>query len=125
MRRTWRIRRDLVGVLDGQARWDHAYQLVLAGEKSSLVGPRSQEGEQDASSVLCARFNGSAAAGPETIEQQVTRLWAYVGNHPDWVLREEHIFRDDGYRGARLQRPGLDALRDHVARAEFDVVVIT
>jgi hypothetical protein len=65
MRRTWRIRRDLVGVPDGQARWDRAYQLVLAGEQSSLVGPGGQKGEQDASSVLCARVNGSAAAGPD------------------------------------------------------------
>ena len=61
----------------------------------------------------------------QTIEQQVNLLRAYASSRSDWVLREEHIFRDDGYSGARLQRPGLDALRDHVARAEFDVVVIT
>jgi site-specific DNA recombinase len=40
-------------------------------------------------------------------------------------VREEDIFRDDGHRGARLDRPGLDALRDHAARAAFDVVLIT
>ena len=60
----------------------------------------------------------------QTIEQQVSLLRAYVSTHPDWVLREKHLFRDDGYSGARLQRPGLDALRDQVARAEFDVIVI-
>jgi site-specific DNA recombinase len=76
--------------------------------------------------VACyARVSTDRQQHAQTIEQQVTLLWAYVGNHPDWALREEHIFRDDGYSGARLQRPGLDALRDHVARAEFDVVVIT
>jgi site-specific DNA recombinase len=37
---------------------------------------------------------------------------------------EEHIFRDDGHSGAKLDRPGLDALRDHAARAAFDVVVV-
>jgi hypothetical protein len=40
-------------------------------------------------------------------------------------VREEHIFRDDGHSGAKLDRPGLDALRDHAARAAFDVVLIT
>jgi DNA invertase Pin-like site-specific DNA recombinase len=61
----------------------------------------------------------------QTIQQQVELLLAYVRRQLEWVLDEEHIFRDDGYSGARLQRPGLDALRDQVARAAFDVVVIT
>ena len=61
----------------------------------------------------------------QTIQQQVELLRAYVRGQPEWVLDEAHIFRDDGYSGARLQRPGLDALRDQVARAAFDVVVIT
>jgi DNA invertase Pin-like site-specific DNA recombinase len=76
--------------------------------------------------VACyARVSTGRQQQAQTIEQQVGLLRAYVGARPEWVLREEHIFRDDGYTGARLQRPGLDALRDHVARAEFDVVVIT
>jgi site-specific DNA recombinase len=61
----------------------------------------------------------------QTIQQQVELLLAYVRRQPEWALDEAHIFRDDGYSGARLQRPGLDALRDQVARAAFDVVVIT
>jgi site-specific DNA recombinase len=61
----------------------------------------------------------------QTIQQQVELLLAYVRRQPEWVLDEAHIFRDDGYSGARLQRPGLDALRDQVARAAFDAVVIT
>jgi site-specific DNA recombinase len=61
----------------------------------------------------------------QTIQQQVELLRDYVRRQPEWVLDEAHVFRDDGYSGARLQRPGLDALRDQVARAAFDVVVIT
>lgn len=61
----------------------------------------------------------------QTIEQQVTLLRSYVDQHPEGVLKAEHLFGDDGYSGARLQRPGLDALRDQVARAAFDVVVLT
>jgi site-specific DNA recombinase len=61
----------------------------------------------------------------ETIEQQVALLRAYVAERPGWVIEGQHIFRDDGQTGAKLQRPGLDALRDQAARAAFDVVVVT
>jgi site-specific DNA recombinase len=42
-----------------------------------------------------------------------------------WEWNEEHIFRDDGYSGASLRRPGLDRLRDQVRNAIFDRVLIT
>ena len=61
----------------------------------------------------------------QTIEQQVAALRAYLAERPEWVLQEQHIFRDDGRSGAKLQRPGLDALRDQAARAAFDVVLVT
>jgi site-specific DNA recombinase len=61
----------------------------------------------------------------QTIEQQVALLRTYVVDRPEWVIEEQHIFRDDGHTGAKLQRPGLDALRDQAARAAFDVVLIT
>jgi site-specific DNA recombinase len=38
---------------------------------------------------------------------------------------EEHVFRDDGYSGANLRRPGLDRLRDAVAAAALDRVLVT
>jgi site-specific DNA recombinase len=61
----------------------------------------------------------------QTIEQQVALLRAYVAERRGWVIEEQHVFRDDGHTGAKLQRPGLDALRDQAARAAFDVVVVT
>jgi site-specific DNA recombinase len=60
----------------------------------------------------------------QTIEQQVAQLQSYVAAHDGWTVAAEHVFRDDGRSGARLDRPGLDALRDHAARAAFDLVVI-
>jgi site-specific DNA recombinase len=41
------------------------------------------------------------------------------------ALQSEQIFRDDGYSGATLNRPGLDRLRDAVRSAEVDRVLIT
>jgi site-specific DNA recombinase len=61
----------------------------------------------------------------QTIEQQVTQLHSYVAAREGWTVAEEHIFRDDGCSGARLDRPGLDALRDQAARAAFDLVLVT
>jgi site-specific DNA recombinase len=61
----------------------------------------------------------------QTINQQLSQLKAYIASQTGWEIREEHIFRDDGYSGARLDRPGLDALRDQAAQAAFDLVLIT
>ena len=42
-----------------------------------------------------------------------------------WELDDQHVYRDDGYSGASLGRPGLDRLRDHAALADLDVVLVT
>jgi site-specific DNA recombinase len=72
-----------------------------------------------------ARVSTERQQQAQTIDQQVALLRAYVAERPDWVVEEQHIFRDDGHTGAKLQRPGLDALRDQAARAAFDVVLVT
>ena len=58
-----------------------------------------------------------------TIEQQVDRLTAHVHGQSE-TLHPEHIFRDDGYSGATLNRPGLDRLRDRVKEGTIDRVLI-
>ena len=60
----------------------------------------------------------------QTIEQQLERLQAYVSAQ-GWELAVEHIFRDDGYSGAKLARPGLERLREQAALGEFELVLIT
>ena len=66
----------------------------------------------------------SSTRQTQTIDQQLTRLRAHVEQH-GWTLEERYIYRDDGYSGASLTRPGLDALRDRVALAEIDLLLIT
>jgi len=75
--------------------------------------------------ALYARVSGPRQHQAQTIEQQLERLRAHVAEHPDWQLAEEHIYRDDGYSGAQLNRPGLDRLRDHAAFAAFELVLIS
>src|SRR5881396_4270243 len=74
--------------------------------------------------ALYVRVSTDRQQQAQTIEQQVTQLQSYVAAHDGWTVREEHVFRDDGASGAKLDRPGLDALRDHAARAAFDVVLV-
>jgi site-specific DNA recombinase len=60
----------------------------------------------------------------QTIDQQVDRLREFLAEqHED--LADEHIYRDDGYSGAHLRRPGLDRLRDAVRGHELDRLLIT
>jgi site-specific DNA recombinase len=75
--------------------------------------------------ALYVRVSTDRQQQAQTIEQQVTQLRTYVAARDGWTVAEEHIFRDDGYSGAKLSRPGLDALRDHAARAAFDMVLVT
>ena len=60
----------------------------------------------------------------QTIEQQIDRIQQHV-QEKGWDWCSEHIFRDDGFSGATLKRPGLDQLRDKVALACYDVILVT
>src|SRR2546425_2901510 len=75
--------------------------------------------------ALYARVSTTRQQQHQTIEQQLSRLRADVATHPDWSVADEHIYRDDGYSGATLKRPGLDRLRDRVAMAAVEGVLIT
>ena len=75
--------------------------------------------------ALYVRVSTDRQQHAQTIEQQVSQLHSYVAAHAGWAVAAEHVFRDDGHSGAKLDRPGLDALRDQAARAAFDVVLVT
>ncbi len=74
--------------------------------------------------AMYVRVSTQRQAQAQTIEQQLEVLRRYSQTH-DWEWKEEHIFRDDGYSGATLRRPGLDRLRDQISCAAFDLLLIT
>ncbi len=74
--------------------------------------------------AIYVRVSTQRQAQTQTIEQQLERLRAHLWSQ-GWELAPEHVFRDDGYSGASLNRPGLDRLRDAVRAAEVDRVLIT
>jgi site-specific DNA recombinase len=74
--------------------------------------------------AVYARVSTQRQAQANTTEQQLERLRTYV-QAQGWDLSLEHVFRDDGYSGATLRRPGLDRLRDAATAARFQHIVIT
>ena len=73
--------------------------------------------------AIYARVSTERQERQQTIDSQLSalRAWAEAGGHE---LNNRHVFRDEGYSGARLDRPGLDALRDAVRDGEVEVLGI-
>jgi site-specific DNA recombinase len=88
---------------------------------------RSQQNrrtQMDKLMAAYARVSTDRQVNGQTIEQQVDALLAYAARQR-WRLPPEHIYRDEGFSGARLDRPALDRLRDAIVRGEVDVLLIT
>ena len=75
--------------------------------------------------ALYVRVSTNRQQQQETIAQQTACLRAHARTQLDWHLAEEHVYCDDGYSGAKLNRPGLDRLRDRAAVGAFERVLIT
>ena len=71
--------------------------------------------------AIYARVSTERQERQQTIDSQLAalRAWAETGGHE---LSDRHVFRDEGYSGSRLDRPGLDALRDAVRDGEVEVL---
>ncbi|WP_424140390.1 recombinase family protein [Roseomonas chloroacetimidivorans] len=74
--------------------------------------------------ALYVRVSTQRQAQAQTIEQQMERLTGYA-REQGWDVPVGHVFRDEGYSGATLRRPGLDRLRDRAAARHLDLVLIT
>src|SRR5215217_8226004 len=74
--------------------------------------------------ALYVRVSTDRQAQAQTIEQQLERLKAHLEMEGE-ALSAENVFRDDGYSGASLNRPGLDQLRDRVRRTVVNRVMVT
>ena len=74
--------------------------------------------------AIYARVSTQRQAEAQSTEQQIDRLRAHAAGQ-GWSLAADRVFRDDGYSGASLRRPGLDRLRDVAAGARLDRILIT
>ena len=75
-------------------------------------------------SAISVRVSTDRQMLAQTIDQQIERLRVHLQSQGQELLAE-HIFLDDGYSGATLNRPGLDQLRDRVREATIAYIWIT
>jgi site-specific DNA recombinase len=73
--------------------------------------------------ALYARVSTSNQQQNETIASQLDALMAYAHAH-DYEISPHHIYQDEGFSGASVDRPALDALRDAVTAGELEAVLI-
>ena len=73
--------------------------------------------------AIYIRVSTGRQENEETIDSQLDEVKKRVmadGN----VIPEENIFKDDGWTGEMLQRPGLDAMRDAASVGKFQVLYV-
>ena len=73
--------------------------------------------------AIYARVSSERQKEEQTIESQIVALQEEA-HQRGWALGPERIFLDEGYSGANLERPGLEALRDLVYEGAISTVLV-
>jgi site-specific DNA recombinase len=73
--------------------------------------------------ALYARVSSDRQGEEGTIDSQLASLQTYSTDHSS-SIDADMIFIDDGFRGATLARPSLDALRDRAMMGAIDEVLV-
>jgi resolvase-like protein len=122
-KRQWTIQRHFTQIPQGQQRWDRAFQLILSWTLPPLAASCEEEATHESCS-LCTCFN--APASFSTYHRATTGPVTGVLSEPEVAVgRTTCVSRVICYSGAILKRPGLHRLRDQIASAGFDRLLIT
>ena len=73
--------------------------------------------------AIYTRVSSDQQKENKTIDSQVDEL-LHFADEQGYVVPEEYIFRDEGYSGAILVRPGLEKVRDLSAEGQVQAVLI-
>jgi site-specific DNA recombinase len=73
--------------------------------------------------AIYARVSSERQKEEQTIGSQVAALLEYAQAHGD-VVAPEWIFKDEGYSGSLLVRPGLERVRDLAAEGQIEKVLV-
>ncbi len=73
--------------------------------------------------AIYTRVSSDLQKENKTIESQVESLLNFA-DQKEYVVPEEYIFRDEGYSGAILVRPGLEKVRDLSAEGQIRAVLV-
>src|SRR6267143_576074 len=75
------------------------------------------------SAAIYARVSSDRQKENQTIASQTAALKQYAESH-GYLVPEEWVFEDDGYSGASLIRPGLEAMRDLAAQGQIEAALV-
>src|SRR6202171_456399 len=73
--------------------------------------------------AIYARVSSDRQKENHTIASQTAALIEYAQTH-EYSVPQEWIFQDEGYSGATLVRPGLEALRDLAAEGQIAAALV-
>ena len=73
--------------------------------------------------AIYARVSSDRQKENHTICSQLAALEEYAGSH-GYLVPPEWRFQDEGYSGATLLRPGLEALRDLAAAGHIQAALV-
>ena len=73
--------------------------------------------------AIYARVSSDRQKESQIIASQTVALTAYAKAH-GYLVPAEWVFEDDGYSGASLTRPGLEAVRDLAAQGQIEALLI-
>ena len=79
--------------------------------------------QQMKTAAIYTRVSSDLQKENNTIESQVESLLNFA-DQKGYVVPEEYIFRDEGYSGAILVRPGLERVRDLSAEGQIQAVLV-
>ena len=78
--------------------------------------------------AIYARVSSSKQREEKTIDSQISALKKYAEEQGDseegLTVPPEYIFKDEGYSGSVLVRPGLEHLRDLCAEGQIEVILV-
>src|SRR4051812_8505999 len=83
--------------------------------------PHLRTGENPMKAAIYARVSTDKQGRDQTVDSQLEALRRWATAHGN-ELKDDHVYIDEGYSGARLDRPALDRLRDAAREGEFDVL---
>ncbi len=105
------------------------YQLLvpdkrqpIGGEAPKAANPAARVNHEQTSSNLCARILGSPEG--ESHHRQPDGGIDRIRQKNGYSVPPEWVFQDEGYSGAILVRPGLEALRDLAAEGQIAAALI-
>jgi len=73
--------------------------------------------------AIYTRVSSTQQKEDNTIGSQVSALLNFAGEH-GYIVPDEYVFKDEGFSGAVLVRPGLERVRDLSAEGQIQAVLI-